>query len=57
MAIFKELFLEGDESDLKLVIDPDNPDPLDAKIDILLYDRLYIDVHFYILFIFILVLF
>lgn len=39
MAIFKELFLEGDESDLKLVIDPDNPDPLDAKIDIIAKPR------------------
>ncbi|MCC6866747.1 MAG: chromosome segregation protein SMC [Ignavibacteria bacterium] len=39
MAIFRELFLEGDESDLKLVIDPDNPDPLDAKIDIIAKPR------------------
>ncbi len=39
MAIFKELFLEGDESDLRLVIDPDNPDPLDAKIDIIAKPR------------------
>ncbi|HMQ78632.1 MAG TPA: chromosome segregation protein SMC [Ignavibacteria bacterium] len=39
IAIFKELFLEGDESDLRLVIDPDNPDPLDAKIDIIAKPR------------------
>ncbi len=39
MAIFRELFLEGDESDLKLVIDPDNPDPLDAKIEIIAKPR------------------
>lgn len=39
MAIFKELFLEGDESDLRLVIDPENPDPLDAKIDIIAKPR------------------
>lgn len=39
MAIFRELFLEGDESDLRLVIDPDNPDPLDAKIDIIAKPR------------------
>lgn len=39
MAIFKELFMEGDESDLRLVIDPDNPDPLDAKIDIIAKPR------------------
>lgn len=39
MSIFKELFLEGDESDLRLVIDPDNPDPLDAKIDIIAKPR------------------
>ena len=39
MSIFKELFLEGDESDLRLVIDPENPDPLDAKIDIIAKPR------------------
>jgi chromosome segregation protein len=39
MAIFRELFMEGDESDLRLVIDPDNPDPLDAKIDIIAKPR------------------
>lgn len=39
MAIFRELFMEGDESDLKLVIDPDNPDPLDAKIEIIAKPR------------------
>jgi chromosome segregation protein len=39
MSIFKELFMEGDESDLRLVIDPDNPDPLDAKIDIIAKPR------------------
>lgn len=39
MSIFRELFLEGDESDLRLVIDPDNPDPLDAKIDIIAKPR------------------
>lgn len=39
MAIFRELFLEGDESDLRLVIDPDNPDPLDAKIEIIAKPR------------------
>jgi chromosome segregation protein len=38
-AIFRELFMEGDEADLKLVIDPDNPDPLDAKIDIIAKPR------------------
>jgi chromosome segregation protein len=39
MSIFRELFMEGDESDLKLVIDPDNPDPLDAKIEIIAKPR------------------
>jgi len=39
MAIFRELFMEGDESDLRLVIDPDNPDPLDAKIEIIAKPR------------------
>lgn len=39
MSIFRELFLEGDEADLKLVIDPENPDPLDAKIDIIAKPR------------------
>ncbi|HJY63863.1 MAG TPA: hypothetical protein VJ455_06885, partial [Ignavibacteria bacterium] len=39
MGIFRELFMEGDEADLKLVIDPDNPDPLDAKIDIIAKPR------------------
>jgi len=39
MAIFRELFMEGDEADLKLVIDPENPDPLDAKIDIMAKPR------------------
>lgn len=39
MSIFSELFLEGDEADLRLVIDPDNPDPLDAKIDIIAKPR------------------
>jgi chromosome segregation protein len=39
MAIFRELFMEGDESDLRLVIDPENPDPLDAKIDIIAKPR------------------
>lgn len=38
-AIFAELFMEGDEADLKLVIDPENPDPLDAKIDIIAKPR------------------
>jgi chromosome segregation protein len=38
-AIFRELFMEGDEADLKLVIDPENPDPLDAKIDIIAKPR------------------
>ncbi len=38
-AIFAELFQEGDEADLRLVIDPDNPDPLDAKIDIIAKPR------------------
>lgn len=37
--IFRELFQEGDEAELKLVIDPDNPDPLDAKIDIIAKPR------------------
>ncbi len=37
--IFRELFMEGDEADLKLVIDPENPDPLDAKIDIIAKPR------------------
>jgi len=39
MGIFRELFMEGDEADLKLVIDSDNPDPLDAKIDIIAKPR------------------
>ncbi|MBZ0202602.1 MAG: chromosome segregation protein SMC [Ignavibacteria bacterium] len=39
MAIFRELFMEGDESDLRLVIDPENPDPLDAKIEIIAKPR------------------
>ena len=39
MGIFRELFMEGDESDLRLVIDPENPDPLDAKIDIIAKPR------------------
>ncbi|HEY3251992.1 MAG TPA: hypothetical protein VGK25_12845, partial [Ignavibacteria bacterium] len=39
MGIFRELFMEGDEADLKLVIDPENPDPLDAKIDIIAKPR------------------
>jgi len=38
-GIFRELFMEGDEADLKLVIDPENPDPLDAKIDIIAKPR------------------
>jgi len=38
-AIFRELFSEGDEADLKLVYDPENPDPLDAKIDIIAKPR------------------
>jgi chromosome segregation protein len=38
-AIFRELFMEGDEADLKLVYDPENPDPLDAKIDIIAKPR------------------
>jgi chromosome segregation protein len=38
-AIFRELFMEGDEADLKLVNDPENPDPLDAKIDIIAKPR------------------
>jgi chromosome segregation protein len=38
-AIFRELFMEGDEADLKLVVDPENPDPLDAKIDIIAKPR------------------
>ena len=37
--IFRELFMEGDEADLRLVTDPDNPDPLDAKIDIIAKPR------------------
>jgi chromosome segregation protein len=37
--IFRELFMEGDEADLKLVSDPENPDPLDAKIDIIAKPR------------------
>lgn len=39
MSIFRELFMEGDEADLKLVIDTENPDPLDAKIDIIAKPR------------------
>ena len=39
MSIFRELFMEGDEADLRLVIDPENPDPLDAKIDIIAKPR------------------
>lgn len=39
MNIFRELFMEGDEADLKLVTDPENPDPLDAKIDIIAKPR------------------
>ena len=39
MGIFRELFMEGDEADLRLVIDPENPDPLDAKIDIIAKPR------------------
>lgn len=38
-GIFRELFMDGDEADLKLVIDPENPDPLDAKIDIIAKPR------------------
>ncbi|MGA2668286.1 MAG: chromosome segregation protein SMC [Ignavibacteria bacterium] len=38
-GIFRELFMEGDEADLKLVADPENPDPLDAKIDIIAKPR------------------
>jgi chromosome segregation protein len=38
-GIFRELFMEGDEADLKLVSDPENPDPLDAKIDIIAKPR------------------
>jgi len=38
-SIFRELFMEGDEADLKLVVDEDNPDPLDAKIDIIAKPR------------------
>jgi len=38
-GIFRELFMEGDEADLKLVLDPENPDPLDAKIDIIAKPR------------------
>lgn len=36
---FRELFMEGDEADLKLVYEPENPDPLDAKIDIIAKPR------------------
>jgi chromosome segregation protein len=39
LSIFRELFQEGDEAELKLVVDPDNPDPLDAKIDIIAKPR------------------
>ncbi|MCX7877138.1 MAG: chromosome segregation protein SMC, partial [Ignavibacteria bacterium] len=39
MNIFRELFMEGDEADLKLVTDQENPDPLDAKIDIIAKPR------------------
>jgi chromosome segregation protein len=39
VGIFRELFMEGDESDLRLVIDPENPDPLEAKIDIMAKPR------------------
>ncbi len=38
-GIFRELFMEGDEADLKMVVDPENPDPLDAKIDIIAKPR------------------
>lgn len=38
-GIFRELFMEGDEADLRLVTDPENPDPLDAKIDIIAKPR------------------
>lgn len=38
-AIFRELFMEGDEADLRLVSEPENPDPLDAKIDIIAKPR------------------
>lgn len=38
-TIFRELFMENDEADLKLVFDPENPDPLDAKIDIIAKPR------------------
>lgn len=38
-SIFRELFMEGDEADLKLVVEPENPDPLDAKIDIIAKPR------------------
>lgn len=38
-GIFRELFMEGDEADLRLVNDPENPDPLDAKIDIIAKPR------------------
>jgi len=38
-GIFRELFQEGDEAELKLVVDPENPDPLDAKIDIIAKPR------------------
>jgi chromosome segregation protein len=38
-GIFRELFMEGDEADMKLVSEPENPDPLDAKIDIIAKPR------------------
>lgn len=38
-GIFRELFMEGDEADLKLISEPENPDPLDAKIDIIAKPR------------------
>jgi chromosome segregation protein len=38
-SIFTELFMEGDEADLKLVIDEENTDPLEAKIDIIAKPR------------------
>lgn len=38
-GIFRELFMEGDEADIKLNYDPDNPDPLEAKIDIIAKPR------------------
>jgi chromosome segregation protein len=37
--IFRELFMEGDEADLKLVTDETDPDPLNAKIDIIAKPR------------------